>query len=143
MPSPRQLSAHFTLPEFNCHDGTPVPRVAIPALERLCRDVLEPLRAEFGSCTVLSGYRHRAYNASIGGAPQSQHIYDLTPDSVAVDIRFVRGDPVAWRKAARRAMVKAYGRRGWLRKAGGIGLYVRSGFVHVDSRPYRAEWQGN
>src|SRR3990167_10988390 len=103
MPSPRRLSAHFTLPEFFCHDGTPVPRVALPALERLCRDVLEPVRAEFGSCTVLSGYRHRAYNASIGGAPQSQHIYDLTPDSVAVYIRFVRCDPVSWREAACRA----------------------------------------
>lgn len=143
--SERRLSAHFSVREFACRDGSPVPVAAIPAIERLCRDVLEPLRAQFGPCLVLSGYRTRSYNARIGGARYSQHIYDVTPDSVAADVRFARGTPAQWRKAARKAMVRAYGRRPgtWLRRAGGIGLYVRSGFIHVDNRPYRAEWRGN
>ena len=128
-----KLSPSFAVGEFDCHDGTPVPAAAIRALDVLVWSVLEPLRDEFGPCRVLSGYRHRAYNASIGGARHSQHIYDDTPGSVAADVRFERGSPREWYDAARKL----------LGEGGGTGLYVRSGFVHVDNRPYRAEWRGN
>lgn len=139
------LTKHFRREEFDCDDGTTVPDVAIPALIALCVDVLEPLRDEFGPCAVLSGYRHRAYNAKIGGARYSQHIYDDTPASVAADARFMYGNPRQWRRAAHKAMRKAYGVNRFTRrrKMGGVGLYVRSNFVHVDNRLYRAEWRGN
>ena len=56
---------------------------------------LEPIRAKFGPCLVLSGYRHTLYNAAIGGARQSQHIYEDGFESVAADIRFGKGSPLS------------------------------------------------
>jgi uncharacterized protein YcbK (DUF882 family) len=134
-----RLSPHFTVEEFDCHDGTRVPDAAIPALRELCQNVLEPMRAKYGCCTVLSGYRHKAYNASIGGARFSQHIYDDTPGSVATDIRFATGNPVRWARGARWRFGAL---RRWLRGGrGGVGCYPAQNFVHVDSGP-RRDWQG-
>ena len=134
IPQPRAedssaLSTHFRLEEFACKDGTKVPRSSVAALRRLCADVLEPLRDQFGPCDVMSGYRHTAYNARIGGAKFSQHIYDLHPGSVAADLTFRRGRPADWAEAAEP-----------LCESGGLGRY--SGFVHVDNRPGRARWSG-
>lgn len=127
-----QISPHFHVDEFRCKDGTPVPRKAIPALKRLCEQFLEPLRKKFGPCHVTSGYRTRRYNARIGGARFSQHIYDESPDSVAADVVFARGTPSQWAREAR-AIRNRLGR-------GGVGEYPRSGFVHVDNRYERADW---
>ncbi len=124
-----ELSPHFALAEFACKDGTTVPKASVPALQRLCREVLEPLREQFGPCTVMSGYRHKAYNARIGGARFSQHIYDLHPGSVAADLIFSRGRPADWAEAAEP-----------LTASGGLGRYP--GFVHVDNRPGKARWSG-
>lgn len=123
-----QASEHFLISEFDCHNGAKVPKAAYPALRRLCEQVLEPMRAEFGACRVTSGYRPRAYNASIGGASQSEHIYELTPSSVAADVSFARGTPASWAAFARRL------------GKGGVGQYNRSGFVHVDNGPRRDWW---
>lgn len=125
----KRMSEHFDVSEFACKDGTPVPRRAYGGLRRLCRTVLEPMRDEFGAATINSGYRHRAYNASIGGASQSQHVYDDTPDSVAADVTFERGNPKAWAEFARDLGI------------GGVGQYDAAGFVHVDNGP-RRDWQG-
>lgn len=125
---PGQLTPHFRVEEFDCHDGTKVPKAAVPALNRLATKFLEPLRAKFGACKVMSGYRHRAYNRRIGGATQSQHIYDDDPSSVAADLIFARGTPREWAAEADRL------------GAGGVGTY--STFVHVDNRPGRARWSG-
>jgi hypothetical protein len=119
-------TSSFRISEFDCKDGTPVPKAAYPALERLCEQVLEPMRARFGACHVNSGYRHRRYNAAIGGASQSEHIYDLTPASVAADVTFARGTPAQWAAHARQL------------GKGGVGQY-RS-FVHVDNGPRRDWW---
>lgn len=140
MPTRLRLSPHFTIEEFDCRGrkeaGLPprrVPEAAIPALRRLCVEVLEPLRARFGPCTVLSGYRYIGYNSYIGGARFSQHIYTLGPSSVAADVRFARGGPWRWRFRARLCL--------GLRR-GGVGYYKRAGFVHCDNRAYRADWSG-
>jgi hypothetical protein len=125
-----QITPHFKLEEFHCHDGTHVPSAALPGLLRLCREVLEPLRAKFGVCRVNSGYRTAAYNKKIGGAPNSQHIYDIEPASVAADVRLASGTPAQWAAEADRLLA---GR-------GGVGRY--SSFVHVDNRPNRARWVG-
>jgi hypothetical protein len=122
-----QLSPHFRLEEFHCKDGTRVPKASIPALRALCRDVLEPLRERFGSCEVMSGYRHRAYNVRIGGARYSQHIYDDHPKSVAADLVFGRGRPSDWADAAEPLCAR-----------GGLGRYP--GFIHVDNRGHKARW---
>jgi len=124
-----QLSPHFCVDEFNCKDGTRVPKASVPALTRLCSDVLEPLRERFGSCTIMSGYRPTAYNARIGGAKFSQHIYDLHPSTVASDLTFERGRPSDWADAAEALCGR-----------GGLGRYA--GFIHVDNRGTNARWSG-
>ena len=134
-PGHDRLTPHFKASEFYTHDGTPCPIVSRPALVKLCKDYLEPLRKKFGTCFVLSGYRHQLYNAGIGGVPNSQHVYEHTFESVAADIRFEKGTPSAWGAAAK-AIRKTLGNKG------GIGIYVRQGFVHVDNRPYMADWTG-
>lgn len=123
-----RASEHFRISEFDCHDGTPVPTLAYQGLRDLCRDVLEPMRARFGECRVTSGYRHRAYNAGIGGAARSYHIYELRGGlEVAADVTFARGNPEQWAAYAR-----ALGK-------GGVGEYAT--FVHCDNGPVR-RWRG-
>lgn len=129
-----QLSEHFNVAEFDCHDGTKVPKAAEPALARLCVQFLEPMRKKFGPCRVLSGHRHRAYNLRIGGATKSQHDYNDDPSTVASDLTFAKGTPALWAAEARRLS----DRLGF----GGVGEYPRSGFVHVDNRRYIARWSG-
>lgn len=125
---PTQLTTHFNVREFDCHDGRKVPLVAVPALHRLAVQLLEPLRATFGPCTVMSGYRPADYNRRIGGARYSQHIYELGPESVAADLIFRLGRPADWHRLADQL------------GAGGLGLYPT--FIHVDNRPGRARWSG-
>lgn len=129
-PGAGALTPHFTIREFACHDGRQVPAIAFPALKKLCVKYLEPMRAHFGPAHVLSGYRPKDYNSRIGGAKFSQHIYELTPDSVASDLVFRTGTPKDWAEFADHL------------GAGGVGRYDRSGFVHVDNRPDRARWTG-
>lgn len=125
-----QLTAHFNVREFDCHDGRKVPAAAVPALTRLCKDVLEPLRVKYGSVLVMSGYRPADYNRRIGGAKFSQHIYELGPQSVAADLVFQRGRPSDWAGDARIL----------LSHAGGVGEYPS--FIHVDNRETVARWSG-
>lgn len=128
-----KVSAHFRYQEFATHDGTPIPLNATRGLEAHCRRFLEPLRSQFGPCHVLSGYRHYHYNRAIGGASDSRHDWDKHPTACATDLVFARGTPAQWGAAAARLRAK---HGGW----GGIGIYPRSGFVHVDSRDYKADW---
>ena len=124
-----RLTPHFHVGEFDCRDGTPVPPTAHAALRRLCEHYLEPMRARFGVCIVVSGYRHRAYNDRIGGAPRSVHVYDEHPREVAADVRFARGSGADWADVADELA------------APGVGRY--STFVHVDNRRGGpARWSG-
>lgn len=69
------LSPHFSRYEFDCHDG----QRAHPN-QRLI-ETLEKLREIVGKpCHIVSGYRDRAYNAAIGGAPHSQHCENTAAD---------------------------------------------------------------
>ena len=131
-----KLSPHFRYQEFATRDGTPIPVKAIPALKRHCQVYLEPMREKFGPCHILSAYRHQHYNRSIGGASNSFHIYDDHPGAPATDLSFVSGTPADWYAEAKRIRDKIDGGKG------GIGYYPRMGFVHVDRRPYRADWSG-
>ena len=130
------LSQHFKASEFDCHDGSRCPISARPAMVNLCRVFLEPMRAKFGPCLVLSGYRHEIYNANIGGARHSQHIYEQSFESVAADLKFQRGSPAMWAAEAKRLRSSRNNGKG------GVGRYDRSGFVHVDNRTYKADWSG-
>lgn len=109
------LSPHFSRREFDCKDGTranPDPKL-IAALERLRAAVGRPI-------VIVSGYRSPAYNARVGGAKRSQHLYNR-----AADIR----EGVATVAQARAAGFT------------GIGISGRWA-THVDVRPGgRVEWR--
>jgi zinc D-Ala-D-Ala carboxypeptidase len=130
-----RLSRHFTVEEFDCHDGTKVQPRDYNGLAYLCRTYLEPLRAKYGPVKVHSGFRTRRYNASVGGASNSFHIYTIHDgNDQAADVSCARGGPRQWH-----ATLSAIRRRKRAGK-GGLGLYVN--FVHVDIRDYQANWKG-
>lgn len=75
------LSEHFILYEFTrsgCaieHDLSNMPDTAQQSnLQALCRNILEPLRRQFGPIIITSGFRSREVNRLVGGAPSSQHL---------------------------------------------------------------------
>ena len=71
-----KISEHFTLGEFQSHDGA----------DKVIYDttnlaMLEKLRACYGGKTVInSGYRSPAYNKKVGGASNSAHLYGQAVD---------------------------------------------------------------
>lgn len=143
-----QLSPHFRIEEFACHDGTPVPTAAIDALREWCRAWGEPLRERFGPVRITSGFRTPAYNRGVGGAPQSYHVYSLRygpgatlrgERGVAADCVPARGNPAQWQRWA----VARMGSAAWpLGSARGAAVgYGSSGFVHLDTGPRRT-WAG-
>lgn len=82
------LSPHFTLEELTrsataarlgiCNE----PGIdAISSLQRLCQQVLEPLRTYAQQpVRISSGYRCRALNKAVGGVPNSYHIKGRAAD---------------------------------------------------------------
>lgn len=122
-----QLTENFHLHEFACNDGTPVPEELLPNVRKLAeqlqvlRDHLkEPIR-------INSAYRHKAYNARIGGKPSSQH---LTASAVDITVRSMSPRKL---KGVVERLIKQ--KKLWF---GGIGLYP--GFLHVDIRKDTARW---
>lgn len=51
-------------------------------LERLCSDVLQPLRDALGATHITSGYRSPELNTAIGGSKRSQHCFGCAADIV-------------------------------------------------------------
>ena len=85
------LSPHFKLAEFERSATATklgidnhVPSQYIPALQQLCKEILEPLRAFINSSNpphkgeegvvISSGYRCPLLNVKVGGAKNSQHM---------------------------------------------------------------------
>jgi hypothetical protein len=75
------LSPNFDLPEFQKND--PIPDACLPILTRLAKEILEPVRAQFGPLIITSGYRSPEANAEAHGQANSEHIY--TPAWAACD----------------------------------------------------------
>jgi uncharacterized protein YcbK (DUF882 family) len=122
-----QLTTNFSLNEFACKDGTPVPdelKSNVQALAeqlQILRDYLnEPIH-------INSGYRTLAYNKKIGGKPNSYHM-----KAMAADITVKSKTP---KQLA--SVVEKLISNGTL-KIGGIGVYP--GFVHIDTRKTKARW---
>jgi len=128
-------SKHFRYEEGYCNDGTPMPKEAREHFSWWCENVLERVRSNFGgaSVNINSGYRHTAYNARIGGASDSQHIYDKHPRSTATDITVAGVAP---------SRVQQY--MDTLSQVDGLGRY--STFTHGDPRGRAgypsAQWYG-
>lgn len=108
--------------------------------------VADELRQQIGSpCDVLSSYRSPSYNRAVGGERASYHMKFM-----ALDLTFDKGNASLWHTQA----VALRGHRfpfpdvdgvpwkGSFAWRGGIGLYVKSNFIHIDSRGYDADWRG-
>lgn len=119
----KQLSAHFKVREFACGDGSDAVLVA-PRLVM----VLETIRSHFCAPVVIhSAYRTPQYNAKVNGAAHSQHCYGM-----AADISVKDQTPAAVAAYARQLMPD------W----GGVGIYAKKGFTHIDVREKRSDWTG-
>ena len=120
-------------------DGTKVPAAAIPALKELCLDMLEPLRAKYGACTVLSGFRTTAHNAE-------RRRRAAEPAQVPRASGLGRGGPEVCDGLGRRVGEEhalALGQQAGLDREGArrVRGYPSQGFVHVDSGT-RRNWKG-
>ena len=121
-------SANFDISEFNCNDGTPVPPEYYANVQELMNN-LEILREELdgNGIRVNSGYRTPTYNASVGGASNSQHKYGKAGDIVVSNY----SPGLVHTTIAR--LIKE-GRM----KEGGLGKY--NSFTHYDVRGSKARW---
>jgi hypothetical protein len=79
-----QLSPHFADTELGVA-GCEQRLIANATV--LCEKLLEPVRAKFGSIAVDDGYRDPGHNARVGGACDSQHLYEA--GNAAADIRVI------------------------------------------------------
>lgn len=152
-----RLSEHFTLRQFLCKQESDYPKFVIVResllilLEGLIDAVHEagyPVET-FG---IISGYRTPEYNRSIGNVPNSRHVYgdaldfyvdqdqdgvmdDLNQDGAnnRLDVELLYDIVDEFKKLPESQ-----------RLFGGVGYYYKTshhgGFVHVDTRGYRARW---
>jgi Peptidase M15 len=129
-------AVRFTWSETESHDSTPVPKhlrkrvvKQAKALNKLRKVVSKHYNVGFDKIriNVNSWYRSPSYNASIGGASQSQHV-----EGRATDINvIVNGLTLRPEKVAELANgVEEF-------RNGGIGWYDEDhgNFVHLDHRP--------
>jgi uncharacterized protein YcbK (DUF882 family) len=122
-----QLTENFSLHEFDCNDGTPVPESLLGNVEALAKQ-LQILRDYLGERVMISSaYRHPNYNKKVKGKKDSYHL-----KAMAADIT-VKSKTPKQVKAIIERLIKAK-----KLKFGGIGLYP--GFVHVDIREAYARW---
>ena len=76
-----KISEHFTLGEFQSHDGADKVIYSTYVLKWL-----EKIRAYYGGkITITSGYRTPTYNRSVNGATNSAHIYGQAADFKVYD----------------------------------------------------------
>lgn len=126
-PFTTRLSAHFTLGEFAL--GQEARRFREQHQVNTAAELaafLERLRAAFGGKPVIitSGYRPPEINRSVGGASQSEHLYDA-PDVGAVDV-YVQGENIG--------KVQAWCDQEWPYS---VGYGAPKGFVHIGIRQGR------
>ena len=124
-----QVTKNFKLSELEFSDAIP-PELVANAIELLKN--LQVIRDHFQRpIVIISGYRSPARNAQVGGADKSQHL-----EAKAADIK-IAGVPTE-EIYNRIDKLIAQG----LIKQGGLGKYIKSGFVHYDIRGSKARWEG-
>ena len=75
-----KLSKNFNLEEFTISQmamrkgiSNKPSQQAIENLTKLCKNILQPIRDNFGPVVISSGYRAPKLNVAIGGSKTSQH----------------------------------------------------------------------
>jgi len=123
-----RLTENFNVSEFDCKDGTKVPKQFYANLQELANN-LQTLRNHLNKPISItgSGYRTPKHNTKVKGAKNSQHLtasaadinaQGLTPKELSIVIE----------------LLISQGKM----KQGGLGVY--SNFVHYDIRGIRARW---
>ena len=93
-----KLTKNFTLNEM-CRSNTArlrgLPNVPnaeqIKNLQKLCENVLQPLRDYLGEAVVInSGFRSQAVNMAVGGAKNSQHVLGEAADIRCKDLAYAK-----------------------------------------------------
>jgi zinc D-Ala-D-Ala carboxypeptidase len=100
----RQLSPHFALSEMvrsqtalRKHLSNAPSDEHVANLVRLCKEILEPMRAQFGPLRVTSGLRLPAVNGSIAGAARrSAHEEGWAADIVPIKAGVTLKQMVDW-----------------------------------------------
>ena len=122
-----QLEKNYNLKEFECKDGTVVPKEYMSNVEELARN-LQILRDHIQEpIIVISGYRSPEYNKKCGGVKRSQHLLAKAADIIVpgMDSLEVRNTIIKLIKEGKM-------------KPGGVGLYGT--FTHYDIRGSNARW---
>jgi uncharacterized protein YcbK (DUF882 family) len=122
-----KLTVNFSLEEFACHDGTPVPPELVQTVKKLAEN-LEIIRKEVGKpLKILSGYRTPAWNKRVEGAKSSNHMLGRAADITVEGI-----PPKAIADTIERLI-----KEGKLPPSG-LGRY--KGFTHYDIRGKNSRW---
>jgi zinc D-Ala-D-Ala carboxypeptidase len=116
-------SIYFSPAEVACK-GTGM--VLLTDASRAALRRLDDLRRAMGHPLILnSGHRTPEHNKAVGGAKNSYHMRGM-----AFDVRMDNTDPHEFEEQAVEAGFN------------GIGIYARSGFIHIDARPVEKHWRG-
>lgn len=126
-----KLTENFTLSEFECRCGCPMPAEVRANVDKLAGS-LQALRDDIHApIRIVSGYRCASHNAKVGGAPRSRHIA-----GDAGDIQ-VEG----WTGEQLRERTEDLIKRGKMRE-GGLGTYKKKErTLHYDTRGRAARWR--
>lgn len=118
-----QLSKNFKSNEMDCRCNRSSCKTT--RISKLHIELLQQLRDEVGPLRINSAFRCVAHNIGVGGGTKSQHLICTATDIVPMT----------------ETLEKVYDKAKLI--FNGIGLYKKSGFIHIDSRVGRkAKWFG-
>ena len=151
------LTQHFQLKDFLVKQGSGYPKYVLvsPKLLYKLELIIAKLKEQdyhVGNMHIMSGYRTPYYNAKIGNGKSSRHIYgdaadifldndnNQAMDDLNKDGKISIHDAQILGKIIENIDKDAQYK--WL--IGGLGIYngngAHRGFVHVDTRGYKARW---
>lgn len=123
---------YFKIDEFKCKCGCEMPE-GMPSDKLI--DLLVDIREHFNKrVKIKSGYRCPKHNKQVGGAPKSRHIVGDAADFVVREVTT---------KEVFKYVLQKYNNEGC-----GIAININpndeyAGFVHLDTRGYKARWGYN
>ena len=122
-----KLTKNFHLSEFACNDKTEVPTELIENVKLLAQQ-LQILRDYYDTpIKINSAYRTKSYNANVGGATNSQHLFGTAADIIIIGISPEETQITIQDLIDSGKMLE-----------GGLGLYRT--FTHYDIRKNKARW---
>lgn len=114
------MTKHFRREEFACKC------CGVVKVDDALLAAVDAVREHLGApITILSGYRCEKHNQAVGGEKNSFHTKGLAAD--------------LWSKKSLAELYAAISKVEAF-ETGGIGIYPRNGFIHVDVRGKKARW---